>query len=293
MSPQISVDELKAFDDRRRDFEPYGFCCEKWQPKRTPRPDRHNEIELVFVLGGSLVIFLGGRRAEIPAERLAVFWAARPHQIVEVRSATWFFFVGIPLAIFLEWRLPDGLVHAVLNGELLLEARSDRAGLDLRQLEQWYKDLKDRDPSQLHAVRLEIEARLRRLAFTSCGQQREASVARRSKSHGEAALSKVELIARFVAEHCTEPLQADDIGRAVGLHPDYAAALFRKSFGVTLGQYLAESRVSHAQYLLATTDLRILNVALDCGYQSVSRFNAVFKALCGCTPREFRAKHCR
>ncbi len=113
----------------------------------------------------------------------------------------------------------------------------------------------------------------------------------RAKAPGDVVLDKVELIARYVAEHCTEPIQASDIGKVVDLHPDYAAALFRKSFGMTLSQFLAENRVSHAQYLLATTDTKILDVALQCGYQSVSRFNAVFKTLCGCTPREYRAQH--
>lgn len=283
--------ELKAFNERRRDFEPYGFCCEKWQTKPMPRPDRHNEIELDFVLAGSLVLYFAGRRTEIPARRLALFWAARPHQIVEVNSSPWHYFVGVPLAMFLDWRLPANLVHAVLNGTLVLETRPDLADLDQQLLQQWYVDLQTRDPAHLEIVQLEIEARLRRLALTSVvTDTSNAPTKQRDKAPDKAPLDKVELMARYVAEHCTEPIQASDIGQAVGLHPDYAAALFRKNFGTTLSQFIAENRVSHAQYLLATTNAKILDVALDCGYQTVSRFNAVFKSLCGCTPREYRAQ---
>ena len=39
---------LHHFDSRRRDFAPYGFTCEIWEPRQMPRPDRHDEIEINF-----------------------------------------------------------------------------------------------------------------------------------------------------------------------------------------------------------------------------------------------------
>lgn len=48
-----------------------------------PRPDRHNEVEMNFLTSRSLSYLLGGRRTTVESDRLAVFWAAIPHQIVE------------------------------------------------------------------------------------------------------------------------------------------------------------------------------------------------------------------
>ncbi|MCA9158519.1 MAG: AraC family transcriptional regulator [Planctomycetales bacterium] len=39
------------------------------------------------------------------------------------------------------------------------------------------------------------------------------------------------------------------------------------------------------------TDNKILDVCLDCGYRSASRFYVAFKTICGCTPREYRARY--
>ena len=54
-------------------------------------------------------------------------------------------------------------------------------------------------------------------------------------------------------------------------------------------QYLVEHLdVQHAEQLLFTTDLSILEIAQRVGYDSPSRFAAMFKREKGITPRECR-----
>ena len=98
-------------------------------------------------------------------------------------------------------------------------------------------------------------------------------------------------MACLIAQRYTEALTVDDIGQAVGLHPNYAMSLFKKAFGTTLIEYLTHHRVSHAQRLLATTDEKIVEVAFDSGFNSISRFNEAFRRACGCSPRDYRLNH--
>jgi AraC-like DNA-binding protein len=81
------------------------------------------------------------------------------------------------------------------------------------------------------------------------------------------------------------------VAREVDLHPDYASAIFRKGFGLTPTRFILQHRVSHAQRMLVTSDAKVLEVALEAGFGSLSRFNAAFRQLCGCSPREYRAIH--
>ena len=83
----------------------------------------------------------------------------------------------------------------------------------------------------------------------------------------------------------------NDIGDAVGLHPDYANTLFRKTFGRTLSEYIIEERIAHAQRKLVSTSDSITEIAFDCGFNSISRFNSAFKKSNQCTPRAFRKQH--
>ena len=107
----------------------------------------------------------------------------------------------------------------------------------------------------------------------------------------EGARNKVETIAAYVAQHYTEPLTVRQIADAVGLNPDYTSHLFHKTFGITIIAHLMQHRLSHAQRLLVTSDLKIIDVALEAGFNSTSHFNAAFKNANGCTPSAYRKRH--
>ena len=155
---------MTSFDPKRPDFAPYGFTCVRWHPSRMPRPDRHNEIEINLLRSGSLTYLLGGRKVHIPARQLSVFWAAVPHQIIQFENTTEYFVATLPLAWFIQCRLPEKLVQPLLHGEVVAEPNTHRAEGDLELMEHWDEDLSDQRSNLRKAVLLELEARLLRLA---------------------------------------------------------------------------------------------------------------------------------
>lgn len=72
------------------------------------------------------------------------------------------------------------------------------------------------------------------------------------------------------------------------MHPASATKLFKKICGMSLMTYITQHRIFHAQRLLFSSDMKIIDVALESGYQSASRFYAAFKEHCGVSPQEFR-----
>ena len=281
---------MTSFDAKRPDFAPYGFTCELWRPSPMPRPDRHNEIEINLLRSGSVTYLLGGKKVRIPACQLSAFWAAFPHQIINYEDTTEYFVVTLPLAWFLQCKLPEPLVQALLRGEVIGESINDRASPDIDLLGRWEQDFRGDDEDLRKAVLLELEARLLRLALSSV----HANDSRKPAKHRaltQSGLSKVEQMACYIAQHYTQPLTVEDIGEVVDLHPNYAMSLFKKTFGTTLVAYVTQHRVSHAQRLLATTDAKVVDIALASGFASTSRFNAAFLAECGCSPRAYRQSH--
>ncbi len=281
---------MTSFDPQRPDFSPYGFTCVTWRPSCMPRPDRHNEIEINLLRTGSVTYLLGGRKIRIPARHLSVFWAATPHQIIEYEDETEYFVATLPLPWFLQCKLPESLVQTLLQGSVVTEGGEEHADPDLHLLSHWEEDLRQSGEELKKAVLLELEARLLRLAISSSAAEPRGSTRHRAApSKGE--LSKVEQMACHIAREYTRQLTAEDIGQHVGLHPNYAMSLFKRTFGTTLIDYVTKHRVSHAQRLLATTSAKIVEVALSSGFASTSRFNAVFRRECGCSPREYRHQH--
>lgn len=98
-------------------------------------------------------------------------------------------------------------------------------------------------------------------------------------------------MAALLAEHHAETVSLGDLAKQVGLHPNHAMNLFREAFGMTMLDYLTQHRVAHAQRLLITGDLPILNVALEAGFSSVGHFYTVFKRSSGVPPKRYRTLH--
>lgn len=281
---------MTSFDPQRPDFEPYGFTCVSWQPTRMQRPDRHNEIEINLLKSGSITYLLGGRTVCIGARRLSVFWAAIPHQIVDYVDSTDYFVATLPLAWFLQCKLPERLVQALLQGQVVSDPFEDPAGRDLALLAGWERDFQRQRVELRKAALLELEARLWRLSAVVPAAA-DGDKGRHQRAPSYAGLSKVEKMASLIAQRYTQPFSVEEIGKAVGLHPNYAMSLFKKAFGTTLVDYVTKHRVSHAQRLLATTDAKIVDIALRSGFSSASRFNSAFLGECGCSPRDYRREH--
>jgi AraC-like DNA-binding protein len=279
-----------SFDLSRPDFSPYGLTCVHWTPTPMPRPDHHSEIELNLLESGWLDYLLGGQKVRIEAGQLSAFWAAIPHQIVGFSPRMRYFVVTIPLSNFLKWKMPESFVQPILRGEVLHESRHAHEGSDQSLFSQWEEDLNSRSGEIREIVLIEIKARLRRMSAAFPEDQAGTADSKcRRRSLDEGPLNKVEQIACFVAQHYTEPLRVGDICAAVGLDSDNAMTLSKKVFGMTLIKYLTHHRVAHAKRLLATTDDKIVDVAFESGFSSVSAFNEAFRRSSGCSPREYRS----
>jgi AraC-like DNA-binding protein len=281
------------FDPDRPVFAPYGFTCVSWAPTPMRRPDRHNEIELNFLSSGWLTYLLGGRKVRIEAGHLTAFWAAIPHQIIGYGGETEYDVATIPLAWFLHCKLPDHFVQALLRGQMVCAPDIERARRDRDLFADWEQDLRSQEPGGTKAVLLEMEARLLRLALACHLSPPAQSTASRRQGRplSDTGLNKVEQMACFIAQRYTDRLTVDLIAAAVALHPNYAMNIFHKAFGTTLIDYVTQHRVSHSQRLLATSDLKVVDIAGESGFGSVSRFNDAFRRACGCSPREYRRQH--
>jgi len=275
----------QEFDDARPSLAPYGLTCVRWRARPMKRPDRHNEIELNLLESGSVTYLLAGKRVTVRAGGLAAFWAIIPHQIVEFEGDAPYLVATVPLQAFLRWPLPSVFTGRILGGELVQEQSEETSLVDVLQMEQWRQDLEAGGAERAEIVLLGVQVRLRRMALAETSDAPRIAPAREA---GEA--SKAERMAGFVAENFHRTLRVVDVSRTVGLHPDYATALFHRVFGMTIRAYILEHRISQAQRMLSTTRERVARVAFASGFDSLSRFNAAFRDSVGCTPRDYRAR---
>lgn len=78
-------------------------------------------------------------------------------------------------------------------------------------------------------------------------------------------------------------------GAAVGVHPVYLAATFRKHYGCTVGEYVRRLRIEAACREISGTDVPLSEIAPACGFYDQSHFTNIFKRHTGMTPAQYRA----
>lgn len=265
-----------------------GLACFHGRPGVMENYHRHHGIELNFLERGRLTYLFAGARRTLEAGCLAVFWATLPHRVVEVDGDPIFYYLHVPLSNFLQWQLPANLITAVLGGAITVDRIAGNAAIDRVMFPRWHNDIASGHDGGIFY--LEIEARLRRLAVSST----EIAVTEEPGAHSSPALysasemGKVASMTLFIIDNYTEEIGVADIAGHVDLHPKYAMKLFRKVLGTTLLAYVTQLRVAHAHRLLATTDIKVVDIAFRSGFGSVNRFYAVFQQSCGKSPTKFR-----
>jgi len=79
-----------------------------------------------------------------------------------------------------------------------------------------------------------------------------------------------------------------DLVRETRCTPRHLSRIFHQVVGISFREKQAQVRLSRAQELLATTESKVVEVALESGYQSLSLFNLMFKRRFGTTPGQWR-----
>jgi AraC family transcriptional regulator len=85
-----------------------------------------------------------------------------------------------------------------------------------------------------------------------------------------------------------EKLDLDRIGHAAALSVPQLVRQFKNAFGLTPHRYLAWVRLNHAADVLRRTDLPVMDVSWQCGFDNPSAFGRAFKAEYGVQPAHYR-----
>jgi len=256
--------------------------CGRGGPERLADCTRGNPVVIVHVPSGCMSSLVNGRVVDFATDSMYVFWAVTPHKLLRAREATQASHVTLPFSCLFDWPLPTEFVRRLLEGHVV--GQNTQGAGDERLFDRWERDLASGGQGSRDVALLEMRARLLRFALKSrWGTQ--------GTVEPKLTLSAVEQLAAYVALHYPERLSARAMSERLHPRPGYAMALFRKSFGISLGRYVAHHRIAHAVRLLATTDLPVRDIAQVSGFATLRRMSTAFRGALRCSPAEFRRRH--
>ena len=74
-----------------------------------------------------------------------------------------------------------------------------------------------------------------------------------------------------------------------GRSPGHVNRVFKKVLGETPTEYLNRLKLDHARHLLTTTGMKVVEIALECGFDNLSHFHHTFRRIYGVPPARMRA----
>jgi len=93
----------------------------------------------------------------------------------------------------------------------------------------------------------------------------------------------------LLEQQLQSPSSIDELCQPLGIGRRQLERRFRSDIGLSPAEYRLKLRLQRAKWLLRNTDLDVMEVGLECGFQDGAHFARVVKRALGSTPSEVRA----
>ena len=129
--------------------------------------------------------------------------------------------------------------------------------------------------------------RIKGLLYSLCAEfDRSAEYTEKVREDDGLLLKIFGFVEKNYAKECSLRMLAEEIS----YHEVYLSRYFKKSTGLTFTEYVNRYRVNEGAYILTNSQKKIVDVAYECGFDSLRSFNRSFKAIIGTTPKSFRGQ---
>ena len=92
----------------------------------------------------------------------------------------------------------------------------------------------------------------------------------------------------YIGERFRYPITLHELAEHAAISPFYFTRVFRQETGYTPHQYIVNTRIANAKFLLRTTEDSVKDIAIRTGWNSESTFCTAFRKSAGVTPTVYR-----
>ncbi len=101
-------------------------------------------------------------------------------------------------------------------------------------------------------------------------------------------MERIKIMLQYVQEHYDDELTIAQIADCAVISKSECLRCFHRTLGVTPIQYIKQFRIQRAADLLLSTDKKVVDIAMSCGFSDTAYFIRQFREVKGSTPGEFR-----
>ena len=240
----------------------------------------HLDIELLFVVEGSLEVSVENRVSHLDQDDVFVINSGKKHRILASEGA-----------LFLRIQTDPQLVReATGSAEVIFLCDSkgsenthyDELRTLLRRMLDHY--VESPDYTRYFSYQADCYGVLDRLVSHFMMNMKDVSEVHESDRYEE----RLRQINNYIDANYDQDISMKELSEKLFLSNGYLSRFFKKNYGTNFAGYLMNVRVFHAADDLLYTDLPITRVAYNNGFTTAAQFNKAFKKVMNKTPSDFR-----
>jgi AraC-like DNA-binding protein len=258
---------MKAIFEKRDDL---GIVAKRIKNFRGFPPMFHSHMELIYVMDGEISMTIDGQDRVLKKGELSVLFPYVIHSYEDAPYSDAYILIFEPKIIGLfESELNSKIpVCPFLSGAQSFEPLIERITLLTAQ----------KDPVNVKTAFAYLQAVIGELLGKMPLYQID---------------SAAENMTKPILLYCSEHFADEDIGikkiaSDLYISQSYGSKVFSVKLKYSFREYINELRISKAKELLRKTDMKIVNVMLECGFKNQSSFNRIFSEITGVSPKEYR-----
>ena len=261
--------------------------------KRDYREHHHTECELSLFKSGAGVYSLSDKRYEFKKGDVFLFGSDEPHCITDIYGDEKFDLINIhfePRVLWSDKMLADkNFIRIFFDRGKNFENRIDRKNPYTSVI----KDLIFKFENEVGSKKFNSDMMAKMYLveiFTHLTREYGYINEKSDFQNSAQSLSCINRALKFIDDNLSDEISLDRLAKEAAMNKTYFSTVFKKFNGISPWEYIVIKRVEMAIGLLKSTELKKLEIAEQCGFNSASNFYKTFKKVTGKPPEYYCKK---
>ncbi len=237
----------------------------------------HNHVELIYVIDGSMDLFVEGRETVLSTGQLAVVNSEEIHS-TRLRGKVSYLLLQVPLSAFngIDSSMASYIFDTVFDGKA-----AETVGKRLLAMK---KILDEESPG----CRIKFVALLYDLFYLLISRYRVHDQKLKAIGFSHGGIKRISPVISFLEKNYRKRLSLSEIASSINVSEEHLCRLFRQYTGMTVNSYLMSLRIASVYSELRNTDRKIAVILEENGIRDYKGFMRDFRKTFNCTPQDIR-----
>ena len=258
-------------------------------PTMTAMIHWHDDIEFIHVISGKMMYMVSDRLIEINQGDVIFVNTQQPHGHRHIEYGECIFnAVLIPTEVL---KYPEPLIKKYVDSVFY---DSKFASFVFRKGDRGHAKLAKTIDDMVEKADIKEDAY--EFDMIACGYKLMAEIIKRLNCKGAEKIGvspwadTLHKMIAFIQFNYKEPIKLEEIAEAGNVSRSPCCKIFKEIINRSPNDYLVEYRIDKSIDLIMKTDMKMTEIAYECGFNGSSYFAETFKKIVGVSPREYKNK---